>query len=319
MDLSIIIVNWNSADYVKGCLRSIFAAPPGLSFEVIVIDSGSGDDCGNMIRRDFPGVIFIDGKENLGFPKANNAAYERAQGEAILFLNPDTEVPAGAIMRLWQTLRELPQAGIVGAKLLNSDGSLQTSCVQAFPTILNQMLDSEFLRRKFPRSRLWGMSELFVAGSRPREVDMVSGACLMIKRKVFDQVGRFSTYCFMYVEDMDLCLKARQAGWRTCLVPDALIVHHGGGSSARSVKTFSAVMAQESMRRFFACRRGRWHARAYTLASGLMAAQRCLLLAGAWVLQSAAGSGQGARHSLRKWLAILSWALGRETWITKYG
>ena len=148
---------------------------------------------------------------------------------------------------------------------------------------------------------------------------MVSGACLMIKREAFERIGRFSTYCFMYVEDADLCFKARQAGWRTYYVPQAVVVHHGGGSSARSVKTFGAVMARESLRRFFKQRRGCWYARAFTLALAVTAAQRCLVLACAWAMQRLGGSGQGTWLSLSKWLAILRWTMGRETWVKKYG
>jgi GT2 family glycosyltransferase len=319
MDLSIIVVNWHSEEYVRACLKSLFSTVSGLSFEVIVIDSGSGDGCGSLVRREFPGVIFIESRGNLGFPRANNAAYGRASGDAILFLNPDTEVREGAILNLWQSLRQLPQVGIVGAKLLNSDGSVQTSCIQAFPTIWNQIFDSEWLRRRSPKARLWGMAALFAETAQPAVVEMVSGACLMVKREVFESVGHFSTYSFMYVEDVDLCFKAWRAGWKSYYVPAAQVVHHGGGSSARSGQTFGAVMTQESMRRFFERSRGRWYARIYTLALALAAALRCLLLTCVWPFQSAAGLGRGTRLSLNKWLAILRWAIGGETWVRKYG
>ena len=319
MDLSIIVVNWHSTEYVRACLASIFSTISGLKLEVLVIDSGSADGCGEMIAREFPAVTFIESKDNLGFPKANNLAYACAKGEVILFLNPDTELRGDAVLRLWQTLRDQPQAGIVGAKLLNSDGTLQTSCIQSFPTILNQVLDSDLLRQRFPRARMWGMRPLYDSDSKPQEVDMVSGACLMVKREVFEHVGRFSTYCFMYAEDVDLCFKALQAGWKTYYVPQAVVVHHGGGSSAQSAKTFSAVMARESLRRFFEHRRGAWYARSYRLALALSAAPRCLLLACAWVLGRMVGSRRGAGNNLKKWLAILRWTVGWETWVHKYG
>ena len=228
MDLSIIIVNWNSADYVKTCLASIFRAPPGLSFEVIVIDSGSNDNCGAIIARNFPAVKFIQANDNLGFPKANNRAYSCAKGDVILFLNPDTEIRGGMILNLWQSLRHLPQAGIVGAKLLNADGTVQTSCIQSFPTILNQVLDSELLRRWFPTARLWGMAALFKEGMQPEEVDIVSGACLMVKREVFERVGFFSTYCFMYVEDVEPLSQGPPCG-----LEDILRARCAGGASRK--------------------------------------------------------------------------------------
>jgi N-acetylglucosaminyl-diphospho-decaprenol L-rhamnosyltransferase len=319
MDLSIIIVNWNSAGYLKACLTSIFKTVSGLSFEVIVIDGGSNDGCAAMIQQGFPVVRFIQAKGNPGFPKANNAAYAQAKGDAILFLNPDTEVGDKAVFNLWQSLQQEPRAGIAGAKLLNTDGTVQTSCIQSFPTILNQAFDCELLRQCFPKAALWGMADLYNSDTKPKEVDLVSGACLMVKREVFERVGHFSTYCFMYVEDVDLCYKTRQAGWKTCYVPTAVVTHHGGGSSTRSVKTFGVVMAQESLRRFFEHTRGRLYARAYTITLALAAAQRCLLLACALTVQSIAGAGQQSRFSLNKWFAILRWTLGQEKWVKKYG
>lgn len=317
MELSIIIVNWNSIEYVRACLVSIFKTVARLSFEVIVIDSGSGDGCGEMIAGEFPAVKFIASRANLGFPRANNVACAASSGQTLLFLNPDTEVRPNAVLELYRALHAHEDTGIVGARLLNSDGSLQTSCVQAFPTIWNQALSADLLHRWFPRARLWGAAALFAG--QPQAVDMVSGACLMVKRHVFEHVGRFSTYSFMYVEDVDICLKAKKAGWNTCYVPSAEVVHHGGGSSACSVKAFNAVMSRESLRRFFCLTRGRGYARLFTLVQGLVAAQRCSLLLAACTLQTLSGSEGYTRRRLVKWSAILRWSLGREHWIKKYG
>ena len=129
-----------------------------------------------------------------------------------LFLNPDTELVGPAINVLFDHLRALPDAGAVGCKLLNSDGTVQTSCIQSIPTILNQVLDSEASRAKWPRSLLWGMAPLFSASENPEEVEAITGACVMLKREVFEEVGLFSEDYFMYAEDIDLSYKIRKAG-----------------------------------------------------------------------------------------------------------
>jgi len=179
MDLSIIIVNWNSKEYLRKCVGSILTGTRGLDFEIIVIDSASFDGCAEMLRNEFPRVRFIQSQENLGFAKANNLAFQSAIGEFLLFLNPDTEIVGPAINLLHSALKELPDAGAVGGKLLNSDGTVQTSCVQAFPTILNQCLSAEALRQLTPKARLWGMRAIFENGGKPSEVEMISGACLI--------------------------------------------------------------------------------------------------------------------------------------------
>src|SRR5258708_473456 len=177
MDLSIIIVNWNSKDFLRGCLKSIRAHPPSRPYEIIVVDNGSFDGCGEMLAKEFPGTIFVQSEKNVGFARANNLGFEHASGEVVWFLNPDTEFLDGAGDALLHCLVNSPDAGILGARLLNTEGSLQTSCVQALPTVLNQTLDCEFLRRLFPHSSLWGMSPLWSA-TKPVEVEGISGASL---------------------------------------------------------------------------------------------------------------------------------------------
>src|SRR5262249_2706071 len=153
-------------------------------------------------------------KKNLGFAGANNAAFAHSRGRNVLFLNPDTEVMGNALSVMCSALDAIPDAGGVGCTLLNSDLSLQTSCIQAFPSILNQTLDFDFLQHLFPKSTLWGMRPLYAPAGPAVTVDIISGACLMVRRITFEQVGQFSTDYFMYAEDMDLCYKFTLAGWR---------------------------------------------------------------------------------------------------------
>ena len=314
MDLSIIIVNWNSKEYLRKSIASILAQTRGLEFEIIVIDSASFDGSAGMLRTEFPEVRFIQSWGNLGFARSNNVACEFATGECVLFLNPDTEIVGPCIKLLYTTLKSLPRAGAMGCKLLNSDGTLQTSCVQAFPTIMNQILSAEPLRRLMPRSRLWGMRALFENTTAPVEVDMVSGACLMMRRSVFQQIGLFSIDYFMYAEDVDLCYKARQFGFCNYYLGQARAIHHGGGSSQRAPSNFSSIMAIESIWRFLKNSRGIGYCARYRLAVAGAAFVRVAVLVGLspGLLALSGVSRWSAAYS--KWFAIFQWGLGLSRW-----
>jgi len=308
-DLTIIIVNWNSAAYLQKCLASIYGNTKDLDFEVIVIDNASFDGCDEMIRREFPQVKFIQSKENLGFAKANNLGFGHAKGRNILFLNPDTEVVGSAIKELVSVLDTTPDAGIVGAKLLNSDLSVQTSCIKAFPTILNQVLDADYLQRLFPKSRLWGMRPLFEGDSRPATVDVVCGACLMVKRAILEKVGLFTTDYFMYAEEVDLCYKVKQAGRETCYLREAIVIHHGGRSSAfRPGNNFANIAMQESRLKFMKLRRGKLYAAVYRLTIAVAAMARLCLLRSFLALTLGRFRRPTLRVACDKWLRIFHWA-----------
>jgi N-acetylglucosaminyl-diphospho-decaprenol L-rhamnosyltransferase len=317
MDLSIIIVNWRSVDLLRSCLCSIYREADGLEFETIVIDNGSFDGSAKLVAKEFPVVIFVQAMSNLGFGRANNLGATRSTGATLLFLNPDTEVKGTALQTLMSQLRGHPEVGIIGGKLLNSDGSIQESCVQAFPTITNQVLNSDFLRRRFRSWRLWGNAVLF---SNPRTlvpVDMISGACLMIRRDVFEEIGQFNSELFMYADDLSLCYRAKSAGHEVCYVSDAEVVHHGGSSSARKEdKFFSTILQRQSLFRFFIDTRGRAYAFAYRLTCGIAASLRVLLISLVFPFWSVAGREETLVASLTKWARVFGWCVGFESWAT---
>lgn len=319
MDFSIIIVNWNSKDYLCKAIASVEAQTKGIEFEIVVIDGGSFDGCDEMLRKTYPHVVFIQSAKNLGFAKANNEAFKVSRGRNLLFLNPDTEVEGLAIKTLYDQLSALPNAGIVGPKLLNSDRSIQESCIRAFPTIVNQVLESDMLRNRFPGARLWGMKPLFDKSEVPQEVDAVSGACFMMNRLVFERVGMFSTDYFMYSEDIDLCLKVQKAGLKTYYVPGAVVVHHGGGSSSQAgASTFSTVMMMESRWRFFRKTRSVWYSRLYRVAMFGTCIVRVGLVLFVWPVRRVAGKEFSGSAVLRKWMAKLRWTVGAERWVKNY-
>lgn len=318
-DLSIIIVNWKSVDFLRKCLGSIFQNAQGMSFEVIVIDNASFDGCGEMLRAEFPTVKFHQSRDNLGFAGANNLAFHSSSGRCLLFLNPDTEVVGAAIQTMWNFLQATPDAGAVGCKLLNSDGTVQTSCIQRYPTILDQLLDSEQLRRLFPRAKVWGIRPLSDDPTGPVPVEVISGACLMITRQVFEQIGQFTTDYFMYAEDVDLCFRAQRAGYRNYYVGNATVIHHGGGSSdSASKNNFAAIVIRDSLWKFLRKYRGAGCAFAYRASQALNACLRILILLPGFTL---AGRSRRAslNHTLAKWVKVFRWAIGLEAWVNELG
>jgi GT2 family glycosyltransferase len=316
--LSIIIVNWNSKDYLQKCLRSICANPAGITSEIIVVDGASFDGCEAMLAREFPDVRFIQSRDNIGFARANNLGFEQSRGDHVLFLNPDTEVVGNAIRTLHDFLARTGDAGIVGAKLLNTDGSVQTSCIQTFPTILNQFLDAEILRRVFPRLSVWGIAPLVSGGDTPAGVEVISGACLMLTRATFQKIGRFSDDYFLYAEDLDLCRKTHLAGLSNYYVPAAVVIHHGGGSSRQTRSVFPAVMMRESVYRFLKKFRGGWYGATFRASVALGALGRLLLLLILFPIRLIRGEAEAARDAIRRWTAILKWTFGREPSVKKF-
>lgn len=314
LDLSIIIINWKSADFVRKCLQTVYAGTRGCDFEVIVVDNASFDECGDIVQREFPGVKFISSSVNLGFAKANNRGVLAATGRILLFLNPDTEVQGDALCQMAAFLDATANAGVVGCRLLNTDLSLQTSCVQAFPSILNQAFDSEQLRRAFPRLRLWGTQALTDRGNTA-EVEVVSGACLMIKADVFNAVGQFSSNYFMYAEDADLCYKVQRMGWKNYYLAGPCVVHHGGQSSDKKPQSnFASVMMRESLMEFMRLRRGRLYAAAYQFTTVAIALLRLVVLIFAFVFTLGGIRRESLRASFHKWIKVLRWGLRMERW-----
>jgi N-acetylglucosaminyl-diphospho-decaprenol L-rhamnosyltransferase len=319
IDVSVVIVNWHSRDFLTRCIESIRMHTRLVRYEIVVIDSGSFDGCGEMLCERYPEVRFVQSASNLGFAQANNRAFQETIGASVLFLNPDTELVNPALDVMHDTLQSLHDAGIVGCRLLNADGSVQTSCIQSIPTIANQLLDSEFLRSRWPRSSLWGMAALALASPRPEPVpvEAISGACLMIARTTFEAVGRFSEDYFMYAEDMDLCHKVSRSGWVNYYVPAATVTHFGGASSEQSPSTFSAVMLPEAIWRFLRKTRGGRYAAGYRLAMLVSAVGRLFLLGAARLARPHVVASRHAA-SRRRWLAVLRWSLRCEPVVKRY-
>jgi N-acetylglucosaminyl-diphospho-decaprenol L-rhamnosyltransferase len=311
MNLSIIFVNWNSATFLRECLKSIYARPLAFSFEIIIVDNDSPDKNIDTIEQEFVNVRIIESKANLGFAGANNLGYRNSSGEFLLFLNPDTEVLDGSIETLIETVKTIPDAGIVGCKLLNTDGSIQISSIQTFPTILNQVLDIEALQLRWPACPLWNIAPLFSKSTSPVSVEVVSGACMTVRRDVFEKAGLFSEDYFMYAEDLDLCYRVSRLGLKNYYVGSVEVLHHGGKSSGQKpVSQWSTTMKMNSVEKFCAKTRGRPYAALYRASIGAAAMLRLLVIGLLQLLGSLAMNRLSARNAWAKWSAILRWAAG---------
>lgn len=311
MTLSILIVNWNSRDYLRRCLVSIRDTCAELSPQIVVVDGGSFDGCDAMLAAEFPEVEFVQSADNIGFGRSNNLGFERVTGEALLLLNPDTEVRPGAVARLLAELERLPQAGILGARQSNTDGSLQLSSIHPLPTPWNAAFTTEGAhRRHWRRIGAWDAAD-------PVEVEAVSGACMMMRAETFRRLGGFDPRYFMYAEDMDLCFRIQRLGLKIYHVPEAEIVHHGGGSARAQLNRFSTVMLREAVHAYFRKNAGVAAGAAFRVLTAVSAVARLLLLATAWTM--AGGETRRLRlASMSRWHAALRWSSGFEGWSRDY-
>jgi N-acetylglucosaminyl-diphospho-decaprenol L-rhamnosyltransferase len=301
--LAVIIVSYNTCSLLRRCLQSIFvqrgidgqvsASGEGragarrsqeTALHVIVVDNASADGSPDMVRAEFPAVDLLGLDRNLGFAAANNLAlrslgFERADTgdrlpEHVLFVNPDTEARDGAVAQLQAFLRATPQAGVVGPALVYPDGSFQHSAFR-FPTLWQIWLDFFSWPGRFVESRLNGRypREQYTIG-QPFQIDHPLGAAFMTRARVIQDVGLMDEGFFMYAEEIDWCMRVKQAGWRIFCVPSATIVHHSAASTRQCSDQMNEALWRSRFRLFekhysplfvcaarFLARWGAWHQR----------------------------------------------------------
>lgn len=248
-DLSIIIISYNTKQLTIDCIKSVLDQTRKTSYELIIIDNQSPDGSAEAIRKEFPDINLIASEENLGFAKANNLAAEKANGEYILLLNPDTVILDNAIDRLMEFAAEKPDAGIWGGRTLYGDKSLNpTSCWKRM-TLWNVFCRTSGLTGIFPRSEFFN-SESYGKWKRDsiREVDIVTGCFLLITKELWNRLDGFDPAFFMYGEEADLCLRAAKIGATPTVTPEATIIHYGGASEAiRSDKMVKLLKGKMSL------------------------------------------------------------------------
>lgn len=252
LELSIIIVNYNTNSFLRQCLSSLYELERHLSFETIVVDNNSQDGSCQMVRGYFPQVYLYENRENVGFAKANNIGIGMARGKYILLLNSDTKVVGDALEKMVQFLDSHPNVAVVTARLVYPDLSDQ-GVARAFPTPINAFFGRRsLLTRLFPNNRF---SQKYLVSrmhrsDEPFEIDWVSGACLMVRKKVIEEIGALDEGFFMYWEDADLCFRIKQRGWKVICHPEALVIHYEGKSTPRKSSRL-IVEFNKSVYRFF--------------------------------------------------------------------
>ena len=249
-DLVIIIVNWNTKEFLLPCLRSIIGGEQRMDWEVIVVDNGSQDGSGEEVKKVFPSAHLIENEENFGFAKAVNQGLQNTSGKYALLLNPDTRVKHGAIEQLVSFIDAHSDVGVAGAQLLNSDGSKQNS-IANFPSLATELLNKRLLRWFFPK-KFPGKESSY---SGPVEVDSVIGACMMVRRDAIKQVGLLDEDYFLFLEETDWCYRIKRAGWKVYHVPQAE-VYHFQAKSAEAERKRARVEYFRSRYHFFKKNRG---------------------------------------------------------------
>ena len=243
-ELSIVVVNHNTREATSDCLRSVLEASAALDVEVVVVDNGSADGSAEMFRERFPGVVTLEAGENLGFARGVNLGARSARGTWLLLLNPDTITLPGSLDALVGFADRHPQYGVYGGRTLRPDGSVDPSSCWGEPTIWSLATFATMLSTVFKRSRIFDPESLGRwKRDTVREVPIVTGCLLMVRRTDWERLGGMDEEYFLYGEDAEFSMRAGRAGLRRVIVPDAVIVHEVGGSSDAGGAKGCMVMA----------------------------------------------------------------------------
>ena len=228
---SIIIVAYNSCDFIPACLKSVRDACEGIDSQIIVLDNGSVEPILPEIKDFFPEVEWIDSKENLGFGKGCNLAEKQATKPYLFFINPDTIISRDSFREMLKFMDEHPEAGTVGCRILNEDGTLQWACRRSFPTPISAISKTIGLAALFPKSKVLASYNMTYADPDEMiEVDAVSGSFFCIRRDVYEKLNGFDEDFFMYGEDLDLCFRTKEIGLKNYYTPVTNILHFKGQS-----------------------------------------------------------------------------------------
>jgi O-antigen biosynthesis protein len=231
MNLSFIIITFNSADFISDCLNSIARQQSNdITSEIILIDNASTDSTAEILNNKFPDILLKENHENIGFAAAVNQAVSFSQGEYILLLNPDTIIKGNFIEKLFSFIQNTPEASIVGVKLVDENNKHQPSAWKKISLL------TIFIEMLFP----YNLSIQLVTKSpkTPRQVDNVSGACMLVRREAFKKLNGFDTRFFLYYEEFDFCMRANKKGYKVYYNPEIEVVHFAAKSSSNDKETF---------------------------------------------------------------------------------
>lgn len=246
MDCSIIIVTWNSSDYIGGCLESINKSSKNIKKEIILIDNCSMDNTIEKVKK--YQVHLIESKENKGFSRANNIGIKIAKGKYILLLNPDTIIKENTIQMAYNYMENNIEVGILGARLLTKDGQIQIPCVTTFRNLWDELCIQLGLTFLFPKNKIFARYPMrYFDDKRTQDVDVVSGAFLFIRNTVIKQIGLLDSKIFLYGEEEDYCKRAKKNGWKVVYNANVEITHIGGASTKKMHSLLPKLEAYKSM------------------------------------------------------------------------
>ena len=229
MDVSIIIVNWNTRELLLDCLKSVYDTAADLNTEVIVVDNGSHDGSSQAVKEGFPQAKLIQNSENKGFARANNQALSNTTGRYALLLNSDAKLTDGALTELVNFMDKTPKAGIAACQYINQDGSKQNS-FDSFPSLATELLNKTLLKTLFPQKYPSKKKEY----PKPMEVDSVIGACMIVRKEAIKQVGMLDEDYFFFIEETDWCFRMHKAGWKVYHLPEIKVYHLQGQSKEKN-------------------------------------------------------------------------------------
>ncbi|CAH8248965.1 glycosyltransferase family 2 protein [Paenibacillus melissococcoides] len=232
IDLSIIIVNYNTKQLTLNCIESVYRSVTDFQYEVILIDNASRDDSVQVFRQQCPQVELIANEQNLGFSKANNQGMQIAKGRYVLLLNSDTVIQPDTLDVMIRFMDEHPEVGASGCKVVLPDGSLDKACRRGFPTPAATFFYVSRLSKLFPKNpRINAYHREDLNPDEAYPIDCLIGAFMMVRREAIDQVGMLDEQFFMYGEDVDWCYRIKQAGWVNYYYPKTQIIHYKRASS----------------------------------------------------------------------------------------
>ncbi|MCX8031546.1 MAG: glycosyltransferase family 2 protein [Thermodesulfovibrionales bacterium] len=253
MDLSVIIINWNTRDLLINCVKSIYKTTKGISYEIIVVDNGSSDGSVKALKEQFPEVMVIENNSNLGFAKACNQAIRKINSRYAVFLNTDAFFFENTLRKALEFMDENLDVAICGAQLLNEDGSKQNS-ISSKPSLLTELINKSILKKLYPR--LYFSKEINI--ENPIEVDSVIGAFMIVRKEAIDDVGLLDENFFFFFEETDWCLMMQKKGWKVFHHPQ-LRVYHLQGQTAKKVHIPARIEYWRSRYIFFKKHYGERH------------------------------------------------------------
>lgn len=251
IDLSIIILNYNTKDLLRDCLKSVLAAEKnGFCFEVVVVDNASTDNSTAMVKKEFTQVKLIENQKNLGFAAGNNLAIPYTSGRYVLFLNPDTFVFAETFKKMLNFMENHSRVGAATCRVELLTGKLDEACHRGFPTPWNAFCHFTGLEKIFPKVKFFsGYTLSYLPLDKPHEIDACSGSFLLVRRKVGNKLGWFDEDYFWYGEDIDFCYRLKEAGWQVYYVPEVKIIHYKGVASGMKRQTRQISTATKETRK----------------------------------------------------------------------